>query len=636
MRIKILKMELDHFKGVRNASYEFDDLTDIFSKNGVGKTTIADAFYWVFANKNYELVSNPRITPNGLDEIESSVEITISIENVEYVCRKTQKTENKTTDGITKQKTTNFYSINSIEKSETQFKNYLKELNFDFDNFLFLSNPNAFMVEKPKDARNFLMKMCNSFTDRDIALKEIGKVGELADLLENYTLDEVEAMQKSSIRKINENIGKNGELIDAQINGIEDAKVQVNVMGIEDRKVEVENELEKLNAEQKELLSSTADKKAIEMTLQELKDKFITVRNQIKVDNNKRYYEVRDMAHQKNSLLSQLGRTIESDTKRLTEIENYIQKFKGDIENLKSLEFANKNCPTCNQPLPDDLLKQAKEKFENDTNSKIEYAESKIRQNDEEQKTLEKRIADNSEQHTILKAELEEVESEMKELKKTLIEDVNTINYEDYDELVSIVEEIEEKKKLLGADVDTNGIEIAEKKNKLTNELDEINQKLAQFENNKKIDERIAEYRQEKLDKMQEKANAEKLLHQIDVLKKAKNEVVVDEINSHFELVKWKLFDYFKNGEYKEVCIPTINGKDYTQEVNTGLQIRARLDIIKGLQKYFDYYLPIFIDNAESLDLENKGLIDLGTQTIFLTVSEDTEIRVVTKENENE
>ena len=236
-------MELDHFKGVRNASYEFGDLTDIFSKNGVGKTTIADAFYWVFTNKNYELVSNPRITPNGLDEIESSVEITISIENVEYVCRKTQKTENKTTDGITKQKTTNFYSINSIEKSETQFKNYLKELNFDFDNFLFLSNPNAFMVEKPKDARNFLMKMCNSFTDRDIALRETG-VSELANLLKNYTLDEVEAMQKSSIRKINENIGKNGELIDAQINGIEDAKVQVNVMGIEDRKVEVENELE--------------------------------------------------------------------------------------------------------------------------------------------------------------------------------------------------------------------------------------------------------------------------------------------------------------------------------------------------------------------------------------------------------
>ena len=635
MKVKILRMELEHFKGCRNGVYEFDDITDIFSKNGKGKTTIADAFYWTFTNKNYELVHSPNVTPNGLDEIESSVEVTISIDNVEYVCRRAQRTENKTKDGITKQRTTNYYSINGVEKSETQFKNYLKELGIDFDNFLFISNPNAFLMEKPKDARNFLMKMCNSITDRDIALQETG-VTELTSLLENYTLEEVEAMQKSSIRKINEEIGKEGEIIDAKIDGIEKARVDVNVMGLEDKKIELETELEDLKDRQKELLGTTADKRALETTLQELKDQFINVRNKIKVDNNKEYYEVRDQAQFKNSQLSQISRMIEQDEKRVVELDNYITKFNGDIDNLKSVEFANENCPTCNQPLPADQLEHAKEKFEKDKQNKIENAEHKIKWNAGEKTEILKRLSDNKEQHKILSGELEELETKLKELEKTTIKDVKDINYEDYDELKSIVEEIEEKKKLISNSIEQNGIEIVEKRNKAQQELDEVNQKFASFENNKKIDERVEEYRQEKLDKMQQKANCEKLLHQIDILKKAKNEVVVDEINSHFEIVKWKLFDYYKNGEYKEVCIPTINGKDYTQEVNTGLQIRARLDIVKGLQKFFDEYYPILIDNAESLDLESKSLINLGTQTVFLTVSEDEEIRIVAKENENE
>lgn len=637
MRIKILKIELDHFKGSRNEVYEFDDVTDIFSKNGVGKTTIADAFYWVFANKSYELISNPNITPNGLDEIESKVEITISIENVEYICRKTQKTENKTKDGITKSKTTNYYSINGVEKSETQFKKYLQELGFDFENFLFISNPNAFITEKEKDKRSFLMKMCTSISDKDIAIQEVGATTELTELLDKYTLDEVEAMQKSSIRKINENIGKDGELIDAKINGISEAKSEVNVMGLEDEKIKLESEVEELKEKKKELLGSSADKRAIETTLQELKDKFISVRNQIKIDNNKIYYEVRDKAQFKNSQLSQLSRQNEQDEKRVAELDDYILKFNGDIDDQKMIEFANENCPTCNQPLPADQLEQAKEKFEKDKQSKIEYAESKIKQNAEEKTQILKRLTDNKEQYEVLKKELSELEEELKELEKTTIKDVKDIKYEDYDELTSIVDEIEEKQKLLSGDIETDGIELSQKLNTATEKLEEVNQKFAQFENNKKIDEQIEVYRQEKLDKMQEKANAEKLLHQIDVLKKAKNEVVVDEINSHFDLVEWKLFDYFKNGEYKEVCIPTINGKDYTQEVNTGLKIRARLDIVKGLQKYFDEYYPIILDNAESLDIENKEKVNLDTQTIFLTVSNtDSEIRIVAKGNDDE
>ena len=49
MNAKLLSLELTDFKGVKNAKYEFGDKTKISAENGAGKTTIADAFYWLFA-----------------------------------------------------------------------------------------------------------------------------------------------------------------------------------------------------------------------------------------------------------------------------------------------------------------------------------------------------------------------------------------------------------------------------------------------------------------------------------------------------------------------------------------------------------------------------------------------------------
>ena len=124
----------------------------------------------------------------------------------------------------------------------------------------------------------------------------------------------------------------------------------------------------------------------------------------------------------------------------------------------------------------------------------------------------------------------------------------------------------------------------------------------------------------------QAKADAEKILHQLKEVSKRKNELLVEEINQHFGIVSWKLFDYQKNGEYKEVCVPMVDGKKFGVTTNTGREIQAKLDICNSFQRFFDMYVPIFLDGAESLNNEYIPAVD--TQLILLSVSEDKQLKV--------
>ena len=94
----------------------------------------------------------------------------------------------------------------------------------------------------------------------------------------------------------------------------------------------------------------------------------------------------------------------------------------------------------------------------------------------------------------------------------------------------------------------------------------------------------------------------------------------------HFGIVKWVLFDFQKNGEYKEVCIPTIDGKRFGDSTNTGREIEAKLDICNSFQKFFGMQVPIFLDGAESINDEYLPKVD--TQLVLLTVTKDKELIV--------
>ena len=112
-----------------------------------------------------------------------------------------------------------------------------------------LSNPNAFMADTSKQGRekmrNILFEMCENISDEQI-ISGMKNVEELKALLENYKLDECEQMQKSTLKKINDEFGKDNSLIQARISGIIQSKSQINVEETNKTTTEYEAELERI------------------------------------------------------------------------------------------------------------------------------------------------------------------------------------------------------------------------------------------------------------------------------------------------------------------------------------------------------------------------------------------------------
>ena len=87
--VRLKQMKLRNFKGTRDLTIDFNCKdTNIYGRNETGKTTIVDAFMWIFFNKDSSGASDFDIkTKNSYGEylhnLEHSVEATLDVDGTE-------------------------------------------------------------------------------------------------------------------------------------------------------------------------------------------------------------------------------------------------------------------------------------------------------------------------------------------------------------------------------------------------------------------------------------------------------------------------------------------------------------------------------------------------------------------------
>lgn len=629
MQMKIKRISLENFKGCRNGSYEFADVSNVKGANGVGKTTIATALYWVFADKDYGLKSNPAIRPLGVEEVTPRVDIDLEIGGKSVSVAKFQKCAKK--NGAIS--LSNSYEVNSVEYGERDFKAKMNEYGFDFDLFLPLSHAEVFTSKKADEMRKVLFSMASSKTDLEIAQATDG-AEDVVKLLDNYNLEEIKAMQNSTIRKIKEDYGKDGEILRAKIEGLEMSKVDIDVAELNLHKNALKEQIANIKAIQSSSDSAAERYNTLVDEVMQINIKISEMQRNANAELNNKRTELASKISDKEYLLKLTDKTL-ADTERNIDLTNLeiskltsaIEECRKEYTDAQNLKFDENSliCAYCKQEYP----------VEEKDRIRVEFEQKKaflLQQITKKGTDLKAKLENAEKKHTELIAELKEHEESVEmlnkaiaELKEQLVAIPISADVTDTDEYKALYSEMEFKKAELNSiNVKDNSAEL----DNLQEQLLEVERKIALSNRNVEIDEEIENLQKKQIEYEQNKADAEKILYQLDLINKKKNEMLSADINSHFELVEFKLFDYLKNGDYKECCVPTVKGKDLSVSTNTGLEMLMKLDIIKGLQKFYEQFYPVFLDNAECLSDESKKTINMNCQMIYLSVAE-CELKVV-------
>lgn len=639
MKIKLKKVVLENFMCYAQAVFEFFDITRIMAKNGVGKSTIATAYLWCLFNCDYELRDNPQVRREvdgkTIDDMDTSVELTLDVDGKEVTMKKVQK-RTYSKDGSS-YKDDNKYFINDVPKTLKDFNAYL---DIDMNVFKMCSNVNAFLNQKPAEMREYLFGLVGNVSDIDIASQK-AELAELVPLLKKYSAEELSAMNKATKAKITKDL----PVLDGQIKEKErdiQLKQDVDISALELQR----NDLNERIAEN--LVKQTDQDKLLESydranaELFELQTKASDLQKKANEDLYAKRSDISDEIIQERSQLSSVKYDIENIEIKIADCQATIAR---EIEEKNRLSVVWTNterevfdesttvCPTCHRELPQDEIESMRNDFKKSKKerlNKIEDAGMDAKSMIENEKDVLAELEQNKEKMLQDKVSIDE---KLAELKKQLEEMPTEIYVSGTDEYKKIQKMISEKEKelLQASDISSAKAELKAQETALRQHLAECESIIASA-NTDQDEQRLEELRKSKIESEQNKANAEKILDLLDELDKAKNEALTDAVNSHFALVKWQLFEFAKNGNYKSVCIPTVDGKSIlTTMSNKGNRILGRVDICNSIQKISGISAPIILDDAESLSQDNQNKVAemVDSQLIMLIVNDSEKLEIV-------
>ena len=667
MRIK--KITISDYRGIREFSAEFPDGNTLISGvNGCGKTTIATAVMDVLAKKDYDLHSDPDVFPDDGRECIPTVRIVfVDDDGAEFEVAKITKAKKLKPEQVAagiKAPIANSYEVNSVPKNERDFKASLKEHGIDPDSVLPMMHPDVFCGQKWQDMRKTLFAMTTSHTEMEIA-EAAGDVDDVIKLLnKKLTLEEIQAQNKATYKLASEQC----EAIPNQIIGAESTKKEVDAKALrEELKATQEEvrvilsgasaydaeitELDKAIVEQKSLLDALDAEKYEEFSskIAETREAFEAAR--------KKHYDLEDEAQKLKRTINSKQMEVDMLQGKVADLQRKYKEVKARVCDVtadmiakrKAEKFDAKSaiCGYCGQMLPKDKVFEMEARF--------------IKNRDADVKAMSERLAEFEDEKKTRLAELVVSGKQACADRDNAKEDVAHLT-EKYDGIIAMIpkakeavdvaqrammnvegkvdEKYAEKRKAIVSNIEELSLKVREaerkKEQKIQEQHDKVEAKQARIEEiqneldyvklNREVDKRVRELNEALRNYGQQKADCERINDMLDRISRKKNELLSDEINSHFGIVRFNLFEYQKSGNYKECCTPMVKGADgewreIGTSANTALSLLGKIDIAEGLQKFNGVNYPIIIDGAERFDNTSLSSVKSDRQLIFLAVA---------------
>ena len=640
MNVSIKSVALENFKGAKNKECIFGGShVTISGANASGKTTIFDGVWWTLFGK--DSLGNEKFSIRPLDEngqpihnIEIKVTLVLDVNGREMELCKTQKekwVKRRGSDTTELQGNENIYTIDGYPKTERDYKQAIADL-IGEDVFKMLTSPTYFTSLKWKDQRDILMKFVTDVNDYDLADAEPRFAPLLAELSKAPSTDDIVAKFRKALTEWK----RQQTEIPVRIDEAEKSRVVIDVAEMELGKRSVQELLKSNHEKQEDVSKQYEEHEKLSDGILDLKFKLGDLERNANAglieERRKKHAFIDDVKTEINFIIG----NIDSHKRNILVLENRIARNKQEIatqrdkwteENKRVFDDSSLVCPYCKQDYPEDKREQLRTDFEN-------HKANQLKSITEKGNALKQQIdSDNAERERFLEQikvqeeRLVNLENQLEEAKKTLSELPVSIDVSQTDEYKEIQKQISEKEVEMHKLNSADGIrkELVGEERELNRQLLDFERRIASAQKNIEIDERIAQLQAEQREVGQKVADQEKMLYLLEEFIRFKMDKVSAEINSKFDGINFKLFDMQINGGMKETCECTVDGVPYGS-LNNGHRIIAGLQIIKALQQLYEVRMPVFVDNAESIN--DFNLPQMDCQLVLLKVRDDKELKV--------
>ena len=642
MEIKILNLKLRNFKGVKELEINFDcKNTNIYGANATGKTTVFDAFKWLFFDKD----SNDRkdfniktldSNNNPIHFLEHEVEATLIIDGIDTTFKKVLQEKWVKKRGQTEQEFSGHETNYWIDEVPVKKKDYEEKINSLIPESLFklITDPSYFNNQlKWTERRELLINIsgANISDDEILDSKEEFKI--LKNNLDGRSIDDYKKVVQAKIKDLN----KQKETIPVRIDELTNTLItehEIDYEKIEKEKAEYNQQLQAIELEMTDVQAKAKENMRIADQLAAAKKELSDFKLKKETEYSQKYSsDLINLQNEKRVIESKIRYRQDEDSDRLLKIQQdqkrkaELYKKWDDVSNMK-LEFDPNSfiCPTCKREYETDKIEEMKKQFENNLNVHKKSEQDAI---NKEGQAINLRLDENTKAREQIQQELPELNNNLDEITNRIAElekaKVNDTSFDitslpEYNNKISEIEKLEEKVKNL-----TNGdiSYLQNRKLEISEEINKLNKILNEREIQEKTKERITELQNEEENISKKIQELEGEQYALEEFTKTKVEFLENAINSKFEIVRFRLFDTQINGGLVECCDTLVNGVPYA-DVNNAHKILAGLDIINTLIKFYNTSAPIFIDNRESIN----EIYKIDTQIISLIVTTDPKLRI--------
>lgn len=582
--IKLINEKLQNFKGIASGNFAFNGKnTAIVADVMQGKSTIKDAYLWCLGleiDNFYPCDKNNQL----IDGLETRVELTLDIDGIEYKLSRSAKIKykNKQFDGFKK----DIFEFDGVPCTATDYKAKLCDLLGvgDFDTLKYLTVLNHFNEGVHwKDRRALIYSL---FVDSQAidGLKDDEKYDLIAnELKKGKSSADISTMLNSENNRLVDSKRKNEILLadkQSELAGF----ANIDYASIETELASVETEI---TAEQARIdgLDKESTKKQLEGKLS-MANTSLCVYN---TEYSREVYRMKQYIQHGETNVEQLkrkGEQLEKDIQWATDV------YKSEKANV--FDERDGYCPHCHRLYETDKIEQIKQHWEGKHEETLSALKERVLARKKEYETIK-------DEYTNKLAELETYKQELADFKPNpRIAELET-------EIATLQAELDK--------TETNEID--------TSHLDELKSRrnfliveLGKKDSHDKLKAKIASLYAEQ----RELVNAEIVLakkrqqleqYTLDIIS-----LVNDSINSHFDGVKFKLFEELTataSKSIKETLVCLNNGIDYVSQ-STGQRANSNCIIVSTLQKRLGINLPIWLDDASILNLKETP----KSQCIFL------------------